>query len=237
MDALSEEKELARLDDRAVRGRCVVLEWRGQMQSSFFGAAFLLAFPAAALLQCGYGVGKGLHVPTPEYVPWGWATFAIVAAMAVCGLLCQNEGLLDPIEQRLYRESRFLWWLKREIVYHKGEVLGITSEGRRIRRRLIDRWEYRVVALGRDGSKEPMGNWQRDSLDVCNTQAQGLAAHLGCASYAAPPELSPFVEEKDGTATISFGSDRPTTPLSNVALVAIAAAMILYFLIIAKANN
>ena len=245
-DSFSEAKELSRLDDPAVRKRCIKLNWRSNYQNWFSTAAFLFLIPTFFLLQWGYvghtsRYGNRYTPPSPSLIPFGYATLGMSLALFASLLGFRNYCLVDPVEQRLYQNLQFLWWRKRQIIFRKGEVLAVTAEGQRrfVKHGVI--WLYRLVAVGADGHKEPLSNWRQAGLDKWNARARELAPLLGCESYPAPPQSAVVVEERDGQPMLTFGapSSPPPPKAGRIAVLLLATAVpmvvLLYYFIVMKA--
>jgi len=137
-------------------------------------------------------------------MPAALAAFGFSGAFFIVAFVPQNYCLIDPVEHRLYHQLQFLWWRKREIIFRAGEILAFTTDGRRLITRYGAHWDYRLVAVGNDGFKEPLSNWRRGALEEWNAKAIELAGQFGCASAEAPPECKVEVEDKAGAATLKF---------------------------------
>jgi hypothetical protein len=216
-DSFSEAKELSRLDDPAVRNRCVKLKWRSDLQNQLASLAFLLLFVTFFLLLRGYfghasRSGPSYTPPSPALIPYGYTTLGISLALLSSLVGVRNYCLVDPVEHRLYQNRRFLWWCKRRIIFRHGEILAITTDGQPRASKGGVMWYYRLVAVGVDGRKEPLSNWRQGGLDKWNTKTPEVALLLGCESHAAPPQSIVSVEEKDGAPTLKFAPPTPSPP-------------------------
>jgi hypothetical protein len=207
-DSFSEAKELSRLDDLAFRNRCIKLKWRNAYQNNVFALAFALLIITFFFLMEGYvglaGRRQPQSPPVPALIPVGFTTLGISLVLCMSAMAVQNYSLVDPIKHRLYRCFRFLWWRKRQILFLDSPILAVTTdiESRATRGGIF--WYYRLVAVGKDGRKEPLSNWRHNGLDRWNAKAQELGPKLGCASYGAPPKSMISVEEENGIATLKF---------------------------------
>ena len=236
-DAFSEAKELNRLDDPSVRNRCVKLKWRSNLQNRLAAAAGLLLLPAFFLLDQGYvgNVSRYTHrrsPPAPALIPYGYACLGISLALFVSLLGFRNYCLFDTLEHRLYRHFRFLWWRRREIVFRAGEILALTTDGQPRTRKYGVRWYYRMVAVGRDGRKQPLSNWRQGGLDRWNAKARLLAPQFGCEFREAPSGCAVSVEDDGGTPKLAFSPpDQPTGKALAWRVGGVAAFALLWFLV------
>jgi hypothetical protein len=207
-DSFSEAKELSRLDDPIVLKRCVKLKRRSNFQAILLQMTMLLFVATFVLLVNGYGGSTSrsgrYHPPIPSLIPYGMTTLAISLTTLVSLFGCRNYYLLDPSQRRLYHHFRLFWWRRRRIVFRQGEIFGLTTEGRLQRSRRGSYWTYRLVAVGITGQQEPLSDWKRGGLEMCNARAVELAKQLGCQSIAAPPKSTLSVELKDGTPVLRF---------------------------------
>jgi hypothetical protein len=240
-DSFSEQKELSRLDDPAVRNRCVKLRWRSNFQSGTLWATLVLFFIAFVLLDRGYAgytprYSHQHHPPNPALIPYGWAALEVSAGLLMVALICQNYCLLDPSEHRLYQHFGFLWWRKRKIVFRAGEVLAITVDGKSRSSRYGVRWYYRLVAVGIDGRKQPLSNWRQRSLQEWNARARELAPQFGCASQMAPEKSVVSVEQENGVAKLTFDGPTPTSMTRRVLaiIIIVVMALIYFFALVSK---
>jgi hypothetical protein len=197
------------MDDPAVRGRCVRLNWRTFWQNRMYWAVFVCLFVAIVLLDDGYAGHRSRYShryrpPVPELIPYGYAALAIGAGLLLGAMLCQNYCLLDPVEHRLYSHFSFLLWRKRCLVFREGDVLGVTVESQSRRGRYGIRWYYRMAAVGKDGRQQTISNWRRNGLEKWNARAHELAPMLGCQAYPAPEKSKLTVARNDHEATIFF---------------------------------
>ncbi len=208
-DTFSEAKELSRLDDPAVRSRCVKLKWRSDLQNRLAGAGGLFLLATFLLLERGY-VGSTSRYshryspPLPVLIPYGYATLGVALTLFLGLIGFRNYCLLDPVEQRLYESFQFLWWRKRRVVFRSGEILAITTDGRPRRGKYGVHWYYRMVAVGRDGRKEPLSNWRQGGLDKWNARARQLAPQFGCEHREAPERCEVSVENEGGAPVLRF---------------------------------
>jgi hypothetical protein len=242
-DSFSEAKELSRLDNPAVRKRCVKLKWRSDLQNMFAGLSFILLTLAFLALKRGYiefADGPEYSQTLPALIFVGFTMLGISLALLASLLGFRNCCLLDPLEHRLYHQIQFLWWRKRQIVFRQGEILAITTDGQPRAMKGGVLWCYRLVAVGLDGRMEPLSNWRQAGLDKWNAKARELAPLLGCESCEAPPQSKVSVESKDGAPTLKFAP--PTPPKAGraaILLLATALPMIvlLYYFIVIKAKR
>src|SRR5581483_1387581 len=202
-DAFSEAKELSRLDDPAVRSRCFKLKWRSEWQNWLARVGAFLLLPTFFLLDRGYAGHTSRYShrhspPVPALIPYGYATLGISVALFISLIGFSNYCLLDPVEHRLYRNFRFLFWRRRRVVFREGEILAITTDGQPRRGRYGVHWYYRMMAVGRDGHKEPLSNWRQGGLDKWNGKARLLASQCGCEGREAPERCEVSVENEGG---------------------------------------
>jgi hypothetical protein len=235
IDSFSRAKELSRMDDPAVRKRCIQLKWRSDLQRYVYVAAFVSLFITYILLERGYfgykpRYGHIAHPPMPAFIPWGFASLAIAIVLLLGASLARNYCLIDPVEHRLYHFFRFLWWSRRELVFRAEDILAITTDGQPRQGRYGVHWYYRMVAVGNDGRKEPLSHWRRNGLDQWNAKGRELAPQLGCANHEAPSERRVSVENEGGVPTLKF--DTPTKPpltVKRLILILVAVALWFYF--------
>ena len=237
MDALSKQKILNRLDDPAVRARCVKLPWRREIQSDFISMGSLLLVFGLFFLIIGYWGdytprSDRYRPPKPAFIPYGFASLGGAVALFSGFWLFQNYSLIDPQEQWLYRYSQFLFWRKRRVIFRAGEILAVTTDCRRRSSKYGTRWYYRVVAIGRNGQKEPLGNWLRDGISECNAQARDFAAKLRCPSQTGLAKNVVRMEMQNGIPTVEFGPPPLMTTPAVVRTIFYLALVTLYFVMI-----
>lgn len=236
---------MARLNDPAVRNRCVKLKFRSELQNGFAGLAFLLFLLTCSLLKWGY-IGTSSHgygSTIPALIAGGFTTLGISLILLIGLIGFRNYCLLDPLEHRIYHHFRFLWWQKTELIFRQGEILGVTTEGQRRTINGAVLWYYRLVAIGANGRQQPLSNWREGGLDKWNTKAAELALQLDCKAFAAPPQSALSIEENGGAFTLKFGPpERPPLPkIGRVAflllIIALPLALLLYYFIVVRATH
>lgn len=236
---------MARLDDPAVRNRCVKLKFRSELQNGFASLAFLLFLLTCSLLKWGY-LGTSSHgygSTTPALIAGGFTTLGISLTLLIGLVGFRNYCLLDPLEHRLYHHFRFLWWQTTKLVFRPGEILAVTTDGQPRTFKGGVLWYYRLVAVGANGLQQPLSNWRQAGLDKWNARAAELALQLDCEAFAAPPQSVLSVEEKGGAFTLKFGApEQPPMPkIGRVAffllIIALPLALLLYYFIVVRATH
>lgn len=193
-----------------VRKRCVKLKRKSAFQLHLQGVMLLFFMLAALLLfrsQFASRSRSGRYSPpVPALRPYGQTALGLGLAALACYFATQNYYLLDPVEHRLYHVFRFLWWRRRRILFRQPEILCLTTEAKMFRSRYGSYWRYRLTAVGIGGRQEPLSDWRRHALELCNAKARQLAGQLECHSQAAPSESVVSVEIRDGKPCLQFTS-------------------------------
>lgn len=218
----SETSELDQIDDPSFRQRCRTLTVPSRLQTVFTYSAGLCILAAIGILLDAYG----LRWPWRRYrlfpfrvSAWGAIWPGVAAAVFLAGrfFASSNCYLIDPVGRCLYQSASLLGWSRRRVVFREGDILGITAGGKKIDYIRADDpdnsrdepwWEYRVIAVGKDGRLQPLSVWRRDALPQCNAEAAELAGLLGCPHYAAPNESTPCVNTERGTPSLEFTEPR-----------------------------
>ena len=233
VDSFSEAKELSRLDDPAVKARCIELKRRSEIQDHLLQGLIVCLLASFIFLQrgyAGYGSRSGNYrPPNPSLIPWGTTMLGLSLALAVFLLGIRNYYLADPVERKLYHLFRFFWSQRRRIVFRPGEILGVTVEAERRSSKTGTYWLYRLIVLGNDGRKEPISNWERDGLEHWNERSGEVADCLSCESYPAPSESTASVERSGEKATIQFTPYAPKMWRSSTIIRLIVFVLVVLF--------
>lgn len=225
-DSFSEMKELARLDDPAVRKGCVKLKRRSELETDILIGAAISLLPLLWMMQWAYWGYTPRHSshhypPAPALAPYAWLIVALDALAFLMYFAMRNYYLVDPGAQRVYHVSDFLWRRNRRVVFRQGEVLGLTTESQPRSSKYGMQWYYRLVLVGIGGRQEPVSNWSREGLEKWNAKAAAIAPLLQCQSFPAPPQSIVEVTTTSGGPRLAFipASARPPYSVRRLAMV------------------
>src|SRR5207302_822684 len=123
------------------------------------------------------------HPPDPTLLPY--AAMALITSLVFFAIRLQTDNyyLVDRDAHRIFYHFKFLWFRSKRLLLERGDILAVTTVGRKTGSRSGTWWEYRVVVVGAARRRVPVSNWRREGLGQCNAEAAKLARMLDCQYY------------------------------------------------------